>query len=664
MSTVAETPAFNVPATPNDPIPPMRQLHFNWNWGGWQLSRWWDLVRQMGSLEPTLRAESDRELRKRSLALRFRAKAGEPLKTILVEAYALVREAGRRRLNMRHFDTQLLGGVALFHGSIAEMETGEGKTLTASLPLYIHALRGRGSHLATVNDYLAERDADIVRPIFELLGLSVGVVLTNADSEARRRGYGADITYGTAKEFGFDFMRDRLLLRRVGIEHGDYLGGASMATMEAGDERPVQRAPHFVLVDEADSILIDDARTPMIIGSLEDESRKRLLASFRWAAEQAPSFEEDKHYTVEADTKRYELTAAGRLKMRTLPRPGAVREIGWIELYNFIERAIKVHHEFFLDQHYVVRDDEIVIVDESTGRLAEGRKWRDGIHQAVEAKQGVTVTLPTGQAARITVQDMFLRYPHLAGMTGTAWTSRREMKKIYHQPVYPIPTNRPCIRKQLPARAFGSSDKKWGAIVEEIREMHTIGRPVLIGTRTIEKSELLAARLREAGIPHEVLNANEVVREAEIVKFAGEKGKVTVSTNMAGRGTDIKLGPGVAQLGGLHVICTEVHDSARIDRQLVGRCARQGDPGTARQYMALDDDIIKNGFGPKFAAKMKAWGQRNPGELRGKLGLFRRAQNKVERKHFRDRAVLLHQEKLRKQMQREMGQDPYLDTPD
>jgi preprotein translocase subunit SecA len=456
-------------------------------------------------------------------------------------------------------------------------------------------------------------------------------------------------------------MRDRLLLRRIGIEHGDYLGGSSSAVLDPNDERPVQRAPHFVLVDEADSILIDDARTPMIIGSLEDESRKRLIASFQWAAEQAPFFEEEKHYTVDPDTKRYELTAAGRLKMRTLPRPGPVREMGWIDLYQFIERAIKVHHEFFLDQQYVVRNDEIVIVDESTGRLAEGRKWRDGI---LEAKQGVTVTLPTGQAARITVQDMFLRYPHLAGMTGTAWSSRRELQKIYHLRCFPIPTNRPCIRQILPPRVFGNSEAKWNAIVEEIREMHLRGRPVLVGTRTIEKSELLAAKLTAAGIPHEVLNANEVAREAEIIKFAGERGKVTVSTNMAGRGTDIKLGPGVAELGGLHVICTEVHDSARIDRQLVGRCARQGDPGSARQYMALDDDIIKNGFGPKFAAKMKERGLRAKGELSGMLRLFRRAQAKVERKHFRDRAVLLHHEKLRKEMQREMGQDPYLDTPD
>jgi preprotein translocase subunit SecA len=663
MSTLVENPVAETPSI-SDPIPPRRQLTFNWDWNGWQLSKWWTQVRQVGELEPTLRDLTDRVLKKRSLALRFRAKSGEPLKTILVEAYALVREAGRRRLRMRHFDSQILGGIALFNGSISEMETGEGKTLTATLPLYIHALRGRGAHLATVNDYLAERDADLVRPLFDLLGLSVGVVLTNSDSDARRRGYAADITYGTAKEFGFDFMRDRLLLRRIGIEHGDYLGGATTATLDTNDERPVQRSPHFVLVDEADSILIDDARTPMIIGSLEDESRKRLLASFTWAAEHAPSFEEEKHYTVEADTKKYELTAAGRLKMRTLPRPGAVREMGWIELYNFIERAIKVHHEFFLDQHYVVRDDEIVIVDESTGRLAEGRKWRDGIHQAVEAKQGVKVTLPTGQAARITVQDMFLRYPHLAGMTGTAWTSRREMKKIYRLRVFPIPTNRPCIRKQLPPRVFGNSEAKWNAIVEEIRELHAIGRPVLVGTRTIEKSELLAAKLTQAGIPHEVLNANEVAREAEIVKFAGERGKVTVATNMAGRGTDIKLGAGVAQLGGLHVICTEVHDSARIDRQLVGRCARQGDPGTARQYMAFDDDIIKNGFGPKYAARIKQWGQKNQGLANRSLGIFKRAQAKVEKKHFRDRAVLLHQEKLRKQMQREMGQDPYLDTPD
>jgi preprotein translocase subunit SecA len=565
---------------------------------------------------------------------------------------------------MRHFDVQLLGGIALFHGAIAEMETGEGKTLTATLPLYLHGLAGKGAHLATVNDYLAQRDAEWMGPVYELLGLSVGVIQTSDSSDQRRRAYACDITYGTAKEFGFDFLRDRLLLRRMGALQTSLLGEITGTQFDSGGgELPVQRGAHFCLVDEADSILIDEARTPLIIGSLGDKSIEKVVTMYRWSAEMVPQFIDHHHYEYEHDDKKVELTAAGRQLVRSLPKPEILGTAGLIDLYQYVERAIKVARDFHLDRHYVVKDGEIVIVDENTGRLAEGRKWRDGIHQAIEAKEQIEVTVPTGQAARITVQDLFLRYHHLAGMTGTAMSAAREFRKVYKMRVIPVPTNRRCQRARLPDGVYGTEDAKWQAIVAETRELYQLGRPVLIGTRSINKSHHLSRMLTDAGIPHQVLNAHEVAKEAEIVALAGLPGRVTVATNMAGRGTDIKLGERVAELGGLHVICSELHDSARIDRQLMGRCARQGDPGTVRQYMALDDDVIRTGYGPDKALQIAAAGK-NGTAAQQYLTFLKRAQRKVERRHLRDRFVLLYHEKERKKMQQEMGQDPYLDTPD
>lgn len=628
-----------------------------------RLARWGAVVDQISALESTLQAENDQQLRKRSLSLRYQAKSGEKLGKLLPEAYALVREAARRTVKMRHFDVQILGGVALFHKAIAEMETGEGKTLTATLPLYLHALLGKGAHLATVNDYLAARDAEWMEPVYKLLGLSVGVIQTPDQPDKRRQAYACDITYGTAKEFGFDFLRDRLLLRRMGLRQEDFLGSVSEHRFERGGDQPVQRGMHFVLVDEADSILIDEARTPLIIGSLGDKAREQVVATFRWAAEVAPQFVEDDHYEVEDDTKKVELTAGGRQLVRSLPKPDLLRSVGLVDLYQYAERAIKCHRDYHLDQQYVVRDGEIVIVDEFTGRLGEGRKWRDGIHQAIEAQEEVEVTVPTGQAARITVQDLFLRYTQLSGMTGTARTSAREFYRVYRTRVIPIPTNRPVQRKYWTTQVYGNSSEKWSAIVEEVRTQHEKGRPILIGTRSIDKSEHLSRLLQDVGLPHQVLNAREIAKEAQIVELAGQEGRITVATNMAGRGTDIKLGPSVAELGGLHVICTELHDAARIDRQLAGRCGRQGDPGSVRQYLALDDEIIRSGFGPDRAEKVETLGAKG-GRFNHMARLLRKAQRKVERKHFRDRMVLLHHEKERKKVQREMGQDPYLDTPD
>ncbi len=629
--------------------------------GTYKINQWLEQARAVNGLEENRKSLSDPQLRKEFLSLIYRAKSGEPLETLLPECYSLVREAGRRKMNMRHYDVQIFGGVCLYHGCIAEMQTGEGKTLTATLPLVLHSMLGKGAHLATVNDYLAHRDADWMKPLFEALGLKVGIVLTDHNQDQRRKAYGADITYGTAKEFGFDFLRDRLLMRAQGRNVNDFLGAGSDERWSSAGEQPVQRGMHFALVDEADSILIDEARTPLIIGSLGDEAREAVIATFRWASEHASNFEYKEDYTLEEDSRKVELTSKGRQHVRSLPRPEEIRTVALVDLYEYIERAIRVLRDYHLDRQYVVRDGEIVIVDEFTGRLAEGRKWRDGIHQAVEAKAGVEVSVPTGQAARITVQDLFLRYKYLAGMTGTAATSAGELRKIYKTPVLAVPTNRPPQRKKLPDIVCADMMDKFERIVQEVREVHALGRPVLIGTRSIDKSNILASMLRQQGMKVQILNANEIEREAEIVALAGERGQITVATNMAGRGTDVKLQDDVRGLGGMMVICTELHDAARIDRQLIGRCGRQGDPGTHRQYLALDDEILRNGFGLKASERYKVLGQQ--GRFSDAMSsVFRKAQRKVERKHFRDRMALLYHEKERTKIQREMGQDPYLDT--
>lgn len=665
-----------------------------------------NLLAKINTCAKALDTQSDAELRKRCLSLRYRAKSGESLDRLLPECYALVREAADRHLGMRHFDVQLIGGILLHHRSIVEMQTGEGKTLTATLPVALAALSGQGAHIATVNDYLARRDAEWMRPIYECLGLSVGVVETAMAQDQRGAAYACDVTYGTAKEFGFDFLRDRLLQRRIQQEPSHLLGIMLGQEANTSHEKAVQRAPYFALVDEADSILIDEARTPLIISAAATAEQKAAVEAYRWSAKVAPQFEEETHYDYDHEKKTVELGTAGRRLVRDLPHPGALADVGMVSIYEYIEQAIKVAREFFLDRQYVVRDGEIVIVDEFTGRLSEGRKWRAGIHQAVEAKEGVEITVETGQAARVTVQDYFRRYHRLCGMSGTVISSRRELKKIYNANVVAVPTNRPNIRQELPAYTFATSDRKWQAIVEEIHSVHAKGRPVLVGTRSIDKSEILSALLLEAEIKHHVLNANHIVAEAEIVAQAGCRGAVTIATNMAGRGTDIILGGNpeemawsrlqqdfqsrldvpreewtamvetirqerdfeqeqvaICQLGGMHVLCTEWHESARIDRQLIGRCGRQGDPGTFRRYAALDDEILAAGFGPKRAARIVTRGNGQTTAIPNSSGPFRKAQKRVERRHFQGRKSLMYHEKLRKKIQRQMGQDPYLDTP-
>lgn len=628
----------------------------------WRLDRWRSLLPVCAAFEPQMQQLDDVRLRKHGLALRYRAKRGEPLTELMPEMFALVREAARRKLNMRHFDVQLLGGMAMCHRAVVEMQTGEGKTLTATLPMALYALVGKGCHLATVNDYLARRDAEWMRPIYEAIGLTVGVVETQMSPAQRRQAYACDVTYGTAKEFGFDFLRDRLLLRSISEGRADLIGGM-ISGEQVRHEQPVQREPFFALVDEADSILIDEARTPLIISALPTAEQELAVECFKWSAAVAGRFAEGDDYEYDHEKRTATLTAEGRKKARQLPKPPELDSVGMVSIYQYLEQAIMVAREYHRDRQYVVRDDEIVIVDEFTGRLSEGRKWRDGIHQAVEAKEGVTVTVATGQAARVTIQDFFLRYEHLAGMTGTAMNSAGELTSIYRCPVMAIPTHRPAIREAWPTRVFATEDAKWNAVADEVCAIHEQGRPVLIGTRSIDKSERLSQILAARGIDHQVLNAHKIEAEADIVARAGQRGRVTVSTNMAGRGTDIRLGEGVAELGGLHVICTEMHDAGRIDRQLIGRCGRQGDPGSYRQFLSLDDDLLFHAFGPNRLKRWKAAVGGDDTRAQQFAPLFRKAQRRIERRHYRQRRALLYGERERKKMQIQMGQDPYLDSP-
>jgi preprotein translocase subunit SecA len=419
---------------------------------------------------------------------------------------------------------------------------------------------------------------------------------------------------------------------------------------------------NFVLVDEADSILIDEARTPLIISSLPDEVAKAKIELYRWCSSVVSQFQHDQHFTRHERTKQIELSIEGRQFARGISKPELLSMTPLLDIYEQLEQAIFVDENYFRGRQYVIRDGLVVIVDEFTGRLAEGRKWRSGLHQAIEAKEDLDISVETGESARATIQDLFLKYNRLSGMTGTAANSATELKKIYKTPVIEVPTNRPPKREQWPDVVFSTEDQKWRAIVDEVESVRKNGRPVLIGTRSIDKSERLSSLLTERGIEHDVLNARNLAKEAEIVASAGQLGRVVVATNMAGRGTDIKVCDEALDRGGLHVICTEVHDSARIDRQLIGRCGRQGDPGSYRQFVSLTDEILENGIGERRAAKLQQLRTDSPQVLARYSHLFRIAQRNIEKQHFRGRQMLLHHEKTRHEMQIEMGQDPYLDT--
>jgi preprotein translocase subunit SecA len=606
-----------------------------------------------------LSAESDSVLRQRSLELRHRAKCGHPLCKLLPEAYALVREVARRVLGLRPFDVQLLGGIAMARRAIAEMETGEGKTLSATLPLYLFALSGKGAHLATANDYLARRDAELVRPLFTSLGMTVGVIQADSDDQQRRVAYHCDVTYATAPELGFDFLRDRLRVRARKHAMPTDLRQVSNVGLE-DDLHPVGRGLHFALVDEADSILIDEAKTPLIISALPDDTKATLESAYRWAAEHAPRSLPGVHYRYDQKERKVELTENGRTWVRSIGIAGpngAAQPLGVLDLYEFIERAIKVHRDFHRDREYVVRNGDVIIVDEATGRLGESREWSDGRHQAVQAKERLNVTIPAGHAARLTVQGLFLAYQHLTGMTGTGMSAARELRKVYKLRVVRIPTNRPVQRRALATRIFANERGKFAGVAHEIREMVASGRAVLIGTRSVATSERLSRFLSDSQIEHCVLNAHRIAEEAAIVAKAGQSGRVTVATNMAGRGTDIRLEASVASRGGLHVILTEMHDSERIDRQLFGRCGRQGDPGTYREYLSWDDEILDLGLGKELTGFIR----RFPVRLRGGRSLFRWAQRRLNRRQASERIAMLFLEKKRLRTLKLAGLDPLLD---
>jgi preprotein translocase subunit SecA len=602
------------------------------------------IVDQINGLEPEFEALSDEELRAKTDEFRARLAEGETLDDLLPEAFAAVREAAKRKVGQRHYDVQLIGGIVLHQGKIAELKTGEGKTLTATLPLYLNALEGKGAHLVTVNDYLAKRDAQWYGPVYDALGLTIGVLQHDSaylyspekqsDIEnmehlrpvSRREAYHADLTYGTNHEFGFDYLRDN---------------------MAVSLDACVQRELHYAIVDEVDNILIDEARTPLIIsGPAEDSAEK-----YRMFARVAPRLVQEVDYTVDEKARAVLLTEQGVEKLEKLLGVQNIYAPENYRLTRYMEAALKAQVIYKRDVDYVVKDGEIVIVDDFTGRLMFGRRWSDGLHQAVEAKEGVKVQNESITYATITLQNYFRLYEKLAGMTGTAATEGEEFYKIYKLDVVVIPTHRPMIREDHTDLIYRTERAKFEAVVEEIIEMHEQGRPVLVGTVSIEKSELLSQMLRERGIPHEVLNAKQHEREAAIVAQAGRYGAVTIATNMAGRGTDIVLGgkpegrdpqewqeehDRVVAAGGLHIIGTERHEARRIDNQLRGRAGRQGDPGSSRFYVSFEDDIMRR-FAPDWLpGMMQRLGMEDDMPLESRMvgRAIETAQTKVEGHNF------------------------------
>nr|WP_296397844.1 preprotein translocase subunit SecA [Acidaminococcus timonensis] len=569
-------------------------------------------VDKINALEPEISALSDARLRAKTDEFKLRLTKGETLDDILPEAFAVVREASRRVLGLRHFDVQLIGGCILHRGKIAEMRTGEGKTLVATLPAYLNALEGKGVHVVTVNDYLARRDSEDMGRVYKFLGLTVGLIVHDMDFPARKAAYAADITYGTNNEFGFDYLRDNMVV--------------SLDEM-------VQRPLHYAIVDEVDSILIDEARTPLIISGPGEKSTDL----YNIMADVVKNFKEKEDYTVDEKLKTVAPTEKGIAKAEKLlgvknmydPQNGT-------DLSHQLMEALKAKALMIRDRDYVVKDGEVIIVDEFTGRLMYGRRYSEGLHQAIEAKEHVKVERESQTLATITFQNYFRMYDKLSGMTGTAKTEEQEFQKIYGLDVIVVPTNKPNIRIDYPDVIYKTKRAKYKAVVKAIEELHAVGRPVLVGTTSIAQSEELSAMLKKKGIPHNVLNAKYHEKEAEIVADAGQMGAVTIATNMAGRGTDITLGEGVAELGGLHIIGTERHESRRIDNQLRGRCARQGDPGSTRFYLSLEDDLMRLFGSDNISGIMDKLGMDEDEPIEHKLVTrsIENAQKKVESRNF------------------------------
>lgn len=594
-----------------------------------ELKKMWPIVHRINDLEPALTALSDASLQEKTFEFKRRLADGETLDDILPEAFAVVREASRRVLGMRHFDVQLLGGIVLHRGDIAEMRTGEGKTLVATLPVYLNALTGKGVHVVTVNDYLATRDSEEMGQIYKFLGLSVGLIVHDLTYEQRRRAYNSDITYGTNNEFGFDYLRDNMVISK---------------------EQMVQRPLNYCIVDEVDSILIDEARTPLIISGPGEKSTDLYYT----LANIVKTFD-DADYTMDEKQKTIAPTESGVAKVEKMLGIKNMFDNDHLDLNHLVIQALRARFMMHRDKDYVVKDGEIVIVDEFTGRLMFGRRYSDGLHQSIEAKENVKVQGESKTLATITFQNYFRMYEKLAGMTGTAKTEEDEFNKIYKLDVYVIPTNKPAIRKDLPDVIFKTKNAKYRAVVREVKKRHETGQPILVGTTSISQSEIISQMLKKENIVHNVLNAKYHEKEAEIIKDAGQMNMVTIATNMAGRGTDIKLGKGVAELGGLMIIGTERHESRRIDNQLRGRAGRQGDPGTTQFFLSLEDDL------------MRIFGSENISKFMDKLGMdedepithsmitrsIEKAQKKVESHNFEIRKYVLEYDDVMNQ-QREV----------
>lgn len=583
-----------------------------------QLKKLRPLVEKINSLEPAIAALTMEQLSAKTNEFREQIKRGKTLDELLPEAFAVVREVGKRELGQRHFDVQLVGGIVLHQGKIAEMKTGEGKTLTATLPLYLNALSGKGAHLVTVNDYLARRDGTWMAPIFNRLGMEVGILQNQMTDAERKKVYAADIVYATNNELGFDYLRDNMKFR---LE--DY----------------VQRDLNYAIIDEVDSILIDEARTPLIISGSADKSSDLYLE----ANKVIPRLVKDQDFEIDEKQRSVQLTESGVDKVEHAFAIQNLYALEHLTLLHHVNQAVRAHALFKIDVDYVVKDGEVLIVDEFTGRILPGRRYSDGLHQALEAKEGVKVERESQTLASITLQNFFRLYKKLAGMTGTALTEAEEFHKIYGLDVISIPTNQPMVRADKPDLIFLSKKGKYQAIAKDIKERYQKKQPVLIGTIAIETSELLSQVLRAEGVPHEVLNAKQHQREADIVAHAGEPGQVTIATNMAGRGTDIKLTPESREVGGLYILGTERHESRRIDNQLRGRSGRQGDPGESRFYISLEDDLIRIFAGESIYKNMKSVGMTEDESIESGFisKTIERSQEKVEKHNFETRRHLL-----------------------
>ncbi len=595
------------------------------------IKRKMQIVAKINALEKEFQAFADKDFAERITSYKNKVSAGEAsLDNLLPEVFALVREASVRVLGMRHFDVQLIGAMVLHSGRIAEMKTGEGKTLMATLAVVLNAISGKGVHVVTVNDYLAKRDAGWMGKLYNFLGLSVGVIVHGLTDAERQAAYAADVTYGTNNEFGFDFLRDN---------------------MKFYQNQLVQRGHNFAIVDEVDSILIDEARTPLIISGAADDSTEL----YRKINGIMGYLKRDVHFTLDEKTKNTLLTDEGIATCEELLGVGNLFDPQNITVQHHVLQGLRAHHAFKLDVEYVVVDGKVVIVDEFTGRTMPGRRFSDGLHQALEAKEGVKVEAENQTLASITFQNYFRQYTKLAGMTGTADTEAVEFQEIYGLEVVSIPTHMPMVRLDLPDVVYRTKAEKFTAITEQIKELHQKGQPVLVGTISIENSELLSKLLKKAGVPHSVLNAKHHEQEADIVAEAGQKGKVTIATNMAGRGTDIALGEGVKELGGLFILGTERHESRRIDNQLRGRAGRQGDPGCSRFFLSLEDDLMRLFGSERISNLMASLGLKDGESIEHRMisRAIERAQTKVEAHNFEIRKVLLDYDNVMNQ-QREV----------